>query len=164
MQHDDATIKQSGRDEMRHIDEARRDATTRRLDDDDETNDERRDVAERRGAATRRDGTRQQGAERRRNNQPKEQTNGRPNKQSGCDVRRRRGRWTRARGWRRRMIFWAVCCWGERLCRLPLNVGISTTLDQISSVRGTSMSGKHDTKVCRHTGIHVAKFPLSSRK
>jgi hypothetical protein len=48
MQRDDATIKQSGRDEMcqgaRHIDEARRDATTQRRDDattrqldDDET-------------------------------------------------------------------------------------------------------------------------------
>ena len=46
MQHDDATIKQSGRDEMRHIDEARRDATMRHLFDDDETDDERRDVAE----------------------------------------------------------------------------------------------------------------------
>ena len=43
----DATIKQSGHDELRqgaqYNDEARRDATTRRL-DDDETDDERRDV------------------------------------------------------------------------------------------------------------------------
>ena len=46
MQHYDATIKQIGRDEMRHIEEVRRDATTRRLDNDDETDDERRDVAE----------------------------------------------------------------------------------------------------------------------
>ncbi len=46
MQHDDATIKQIGQDEMRHIDEVRRDATTRRLDNDDKTDDERRDVAE----------------------------------------------------------------------------------------------------------------------
>ena len=60
MQRDDATIKQSGQDKMRqgarYIDEARQDATTRRL-DDDETDDERRDVAEQRGTATRRDGT-----------------------------------------------------------------------------------------------------------
>ena len=61
MQCDDATIKQSGCDEMhygaRYNNEARRDATTRIL-DDDEMDDERRDVAQRRGAATRRDGMR----------------------------------------------------------------------------------------------------------
>jgi hypothetical protein len=43
MQREDATIKQSGRDEMRqgarYNDEARRNATTRRL-EDDETDDE----------------------------------------------------------------------------------------------------------------------------
>ena len=106
MQHDDATIKQSGRDEMcqgaRYIDEARRDATTQRRNDattrrrDDSMtmrrrDDERQDTAQRRGAATRRDGTRQQGAERRRNNQPNEQTHGRTYKQSRCKVRRRCG-------------------------------------------------------------------------
>ena len=52
-------------------------------------------------------------------------------------------------------------CWGERLCRSPFDVGISSTLDQISSVRGTSMSENRDTKVCRHTRNHVAKFALS---
>ncbi len=66
MQCDDATIKQSGRDEMhqgaRYNDEARQDATKRIL-DDDVMDDERQDAAQRRGAATRRDKTGRDGTQ-----------------------------------------------------------------------------------------------------
>ena len=61
------------------------------------------------------------------------------------------------------MIFWGFLLRGV-VMQITISVGISSTLDQISSVCGQSMSGNHDTKVCRHTRKHVAKFPLSGRK
>jgi hypothetical protein len=50
------------------------------------------------------------------------------------------------------------------LDRSTFHVGIRSKLYRISSVRGTSMSENHDTKVCRHTKNHVAKIGLSGRK
>ena len=53
---------------------------------------------------------------------------------------------------------------GGRLCRSTFDVGISSKLTRLSSVHGTSMSGNHDTKVCRHSRNHVAKIGLSGQK
>jgi hypothetical protein len=49
---------------------------------------------------------------------------------------------------------------GGRLCRSTFHVGISSKLNQISSVRGTSKSENHDTKFCRHTRSSVAEIGL----
>jgi hypothetical protein len=65
------------------------------------------------------------------------------------------------------MIMVGLCslsCGGGTVISININVGISSKLNQISSVRGTSMSENRNTKVCRHTRKHVAKFALSGQK
>ena len=44
------------------------------------------------------------------------------------------------------------------------SLSVYLPMHEILSVRGTSMSENHDTKVCQHTKNHVAKIGLSGRK
>ncbi len=52
---------------------------------------------------------------------------------------------------------------GGRLCRSTFHVGISSKLNRISSVRGTSMSENHDTKLCLHTRNVSLKLACRSK-
>jgi hypothetical protein len=70
-------------------------------------------------------------------------------------------------------VLFVVChaCVGGRssffdlvVCRIrTFNVVIRSTYLQMSSIRGTSMSGNSDTKVCRHSKNHVVKIGLSGQ-
>jgi hypothetical protein len=96
--------------------------------------------------------------------QPTKGTNERTNKQTKWARREATTRQevkTRREGMEAADDFLGFICWGEQLCRSPFDIGISSTLDQILSVHGTSMSENRDTKVYRHTRNHVAKFALS---
>ncbi len=53
---------------------------------------------------------------------------------------------------------------GGRLCRSAFDVGISSMLNRILSVRGTSVSEKSRHTIDRHRRIHVAEIGMSEQK
>ena len=63
-------------------------------------------------------------------------------------------------------VWFFVFCWGGGywLCRSTFDVGISSKLTRLLSVRGMSMSANYDTKVCRHTRNDVVEIGLSGQK